>query len=61
LDVYYGLFTSEMINKAHLHDVEANCWTADYSRTEIAEAMSLDIFAKLGCDQITTDEWYNLK
>jgi glycerophosphoryl diester phosphodiesterase len=50
-----------MIAKAHENGVEVNCWTADYTRTEIAEALSLDILAKSGCDYITTDQWYDLK
>lgn len=61
LDVYYALLTSKMIANAHKNGVEVNCWTADYTRTEIAEALSLDILAKSGCDYITTDEWYDLK
>jgi hypothetical protein len=61
LDVYYALIDSKMINTAHKNNVEVNCWTADYTRTEIAEAISLDMLAKAKIDYITTDDWYDLR
>jgi hypothetical protein len=50
-----------MITNAHNNNVEINCWTADYTRIEIAEALSLDMLAKAKVDYITTDDWYDLR
>jgi glycerophosphoryl diester phosphodiesterase len=50
-----------MIKDAHKHQMEMNCWTADYTRTEFMECVSLTILAKAGCDYITTDQYYDIK
>jgi hypothetical protein len=48
-----------MIKKAHENHLNVDCWTADYSRTEVYEPMSLAMLANAGVDMITQDDWFN--